>query len=436
MHLLAAFVLPHPPVALPEIGRGEELKISRTIDGYKKVAALIAQLKPDTIVLCSPHAPLSQDAFFISERLLETGSFARFSAPSTRVNATTDLAFVHELIRRSPDFIASAHESSGLDHGTMVPLHFINKSYTDYKLVRIGLSMADAHRHFKIGEAIRDTAEALDKRIVFIASGDLSHRLMESGPYGFVKEGPIFDEEIVEILKTGQLEKLNAMAPEVIEDAGECGYRSLLILAGVVHGLRFKSELYSYEGPFGVGYATAGFLPSEHKDSDPYVKLARLAIEDFVLKKVETEIPHDTPSELTDHKAGVFVSLHMNGNLRGCIGTIFPTTSSIAHEILRNAVLACSEDPRFFPVKHAEVDFLDIGVDVLGAPEDIDDKTLLDVKRYGVIVTKGRRRGLLLPDLEGVDTVDQQIKIALSKAGIAPDEEYTLQRFEVVRHHD
>jgi len=124
----------------------------------------------------------------------------------------------------------------------------------------------------------------------------------------------------------------------------------------------------------------------------------------------------------------------MDGQLRGCIGTTAPTTPSVAEEIVQNAVSAGAHDPRFDPVQPDELDKLVYNVDVLGKSSPIDSPVLLDPKRYGVIVQNGTRRGLLLPDLEGVDTVDEQIAIARRKAGIREDEAVQLFRFEVVRH--
>jgi AmmeMemoRadiSam system protein A len=133
-------------------------------------------------------------------------------------------------------------------------------------------------------------------------------------------------------------------------------------------------------------------------------------------------------------QAGTFVSLKKHGQLRGCIGTISATTRSIADEIIQNAISACSHDPRFEPVTPKELDELEYSVDILGKAEDIASPEALDVKRYGVIVSRGHRRGLLLPNLEGIDTVEEQLSIARRKAGIREGEPVTLQRFEVVRH--
>jgi len=140
------------------------------------------------------------------------------------------------------------------------------------------------------------------------------------------------------------------------------------------------------------------------------------------------------PEEMLNSRAGTFVSIKKKGELRGCIGTIGPTRENIASEIVHNAISAGTSDPRFYPVKPYELDELEYSVDVLMEPEEINSMDELDVVKYGVIVRAGRRTGLLLPNLENVNTVEQQVSIALQKAGISPNEKYTMERFEVIRH--
>lgn len=431
MCIQAAFLLPHPPIIIPDIGRGEEQKIIATINAFHRVSMTIRELKPDTIVLCSPHAPFYRDAFFVSSAKQQSGSFASFRAPLVRLDYETDISFVHALSKEHN--LTFIQDDPKLDHGAMVPLYFIQKELPEFKLVRLGLSMLPRNDHMALGKAIAKVANDLNRKIVFVASGDLSHYLKEDGPYGFHKEGPEFDQKIIEIIKSGELNRFTDLPEPLCERAGECGYRSLLILSGLLDQVNIKCDVLSYEGPFGVGYGVAQFIPIK---KDPYVRLARSAIETYVKTRSPMVMDDSVPEELLKSKAGVFVSLHRHGRLRGCIGTIIPTTSSVAEEILRNAIYACSEDPRFYPVNIEELRDLEISVDVLGVSEPIDFPSMLDPKRYGVIVSRGRKRGLLLPDLEGVDTPKQQITIALSKAGIDEDEEYLLERFEVIRHHE
>jgi AmmeMemoRadiSam system protein A len=170
--------------------------------------------------------------------------------------------------------------------------------------------------------------------------------------------------------------------------------------------------------------------------SDPFVNLARQAIEAYVSDRVVIETPRG--NEETPRRAGVFVSLHLpDGSLRGCIGTTEPHRNSVAEEVIANAVCAAAQDPRFYPLEKSELAHLDVTVDVLGLPEEVDGLDELDPKKYGVIVrTIDGRRALLLPDLEGVDTVEQQLRITCRKGGIDPvTDQYRLFRFEVERHH-
>ena len=219
-----------------------------------------------------------------------------------------------------------------------------------------------------------------------------------------------------------------------------------------------KAAQLSHEDVTGVGYGICTFYPGEPDEGrhflaqylvkaseklsaaraqeDPYVQLARKTVEMYVRDRVKPEVPAGLPPEMLSTRAGAFVSIHEHGKLRGCIGTIAPVRNCVAQEIIDNAVSASTRDPRFDPIIADELEWLEISVDVLREAEPIASPAELDVKRYGVIVTKGTKRGLLLPDLDGVDTVEQQIAIAKSKAGIADwDKKVQLERFEVVRHH-
>lgn len=168
--------------------------------------------------------------------------------------------------------------------------------------------------------------------------------------------------------------------------------------------------------------------------NDPYVELARQTIEAYIKERRIIDIPSGLPKEMLKNSAGAFVSIHENGDLRGCIGTIGATTKNIASEIIQNAISASTRDPRFKPIEESELHNLEINVDVLSPLERVTSLDELDAKRYGVVVANGRRQGLLLPDLEGVDTVEDQVAIAAQKGGISLNETLTLYRFEVIRH--
>ncbi|MGB9612695.1 MAG: AmmeMemoRadiSam system protein A [Candidatus Margulisiibacteriota bacterium] len=164
------------------------------------------------------------------------------------------------------------------------------------------------------------------------------------------------------------------------------------------------------------------------------VQLARKTIETYLREGKIIDPPKELIPEMKE-RAGVFVSLHRHGQLRGCIGTFAPTTENVAQEIIRNAIESSTADPRFPPMREEELEGLEISVDVLSEPEPVNSINELDAKKYGVIVKSGWRRGLLLPDLEGVDTPEQQIAICRRKAGIGEDEPVELFRFKVRRYH-
>lgn len=460
MGTISAYMVPHPPLIVPEIGRGEEKRIRNTIDAYDEVAGRIGRLKPDTIVLISPHQTMYADYFHISPGAAAAGDFGPFGAGQVRLEAAYDTEFVSLLCQYAFGEKLSAgtagEKDRRLDHGTMVPLYFVNRYWTGYRLVRIGLSGLPLTEHYRLGQYIQSTADALERKTVLIGSGDLSHRLKADGPYGYQKEGPEYDRRIMDVMERGAFGELLEFSEDFCEKAAECGHRSFVIMAGALDGQKIKSERLSYEGPFGVGYGICTYevcgpdagrrflkayqerslarLHRQREQEDAFVRLARETIEQYVRSKEVLCCPDTLPEEMRKRRAGVFVSLKKDGRLRGCIGTIQAVQASLAEEIIYNAVSACSKDPRFEPVSQEELEHLTIHVDVLGDTERIDSPEELDVKRYGVIVTSGYRRGLLLPNLEGVDTVEEQIAIARQKAGIGGTEEVELERFEVVRH--
>ncbi|MGI6734525.1 MAG: AmmeMemoRadiSam system protein A [Anaerovoracaceae bacterium] len=460
MSIVAAYIVPHPPLIVPEVGRGQEREIQNTVDAYHRVAKEIGELKPETVVVITPHSIMYQDYIHISPGPGASGDLRRFGAEKTRIQVGYD----SELVSRIEEFAGREGLAAGtlgerekkLDHGVMVPLYFIDQYLDDYKVVRISISGLTPLEHYRFGKCIQKAVKETDRRTVIVASGDLSHRLKDEGPYDYAEEGPIFDEQVTQAMAVGDFLAFLKFEEGFTEAAGECGLRSFIIMAGALDGMAVDSELLSYEGPFGVGYAVAAFHPAgteelrridllyeeEEKEEreqirareDAYVSLARLSLESYVRGRKCIERPPGLPKELTKQKAGVFVSLKKHGRLRGCIGTISPVEECIADEIIRNAVSAGTGDPRFDPVTEDELDELIYSVDVLGDPEPIDSIDQLDVIRYGVIVSKGGRRGLLLPNLEGVRTPEQQVEIALKKAGISPYEDYKMERFEVVRH--
>ena len=461
MSIVGAIIVPHPPIIVPTVGRGREAEVQATIDAYHAAAKQVAAWAPEVLIVTSPHTVMYADYFHISPGEGASGNMSAFGAPQAVLNVRYDAELRQELVRQAEAAGIQAgtlgEKDPALDHGTFLPLYFLRDAGVDCPILRIGLSGFSPLEHYRLGQCIARAVDALDRRTVFVASGDLSHKLKDDGPYGYAPEGPVFDRRVTQAMESGDFLQFLTMDASLCDRAAECGLRSFQIMAGALDGLAVSPALLNYEGTFGVGYGVATFAvtgPDENRRfarqceemerarlaerkaaEDPWVRLARLSLETYVRtgKQLDT-LPDGLPGEMTGRAAGAFVSLHAHGQLRGCIGTTGPTTKSVAWEIVQNAVSACSMDPRFAPVRADELDSLEYSVDVLGVPEPIDSPAQLDVKRYGVIVSCGGRRGLLLPDLEDVDTVEQQIDIARQKGGISAREHYTLERFEVVRH--
>lgn len=462
MSIIGASMVPHPPLILPEVGRGGEKIIEKTTKSYDKVGELIKKLEPETIVITTPHSVLYQDYFHISPGKSATGDFSNFGAGNLKFEVEYDREFVKILCKKADDTSFPAgtlgERDSNLDHASMVPIYFINKySHKPYKIVRIGLSGFPLSFHYRLGMMIQEVSEKLNRKTFFIASGDLSHKLKESGPYGLSEEGVLYDEKIMEVMGKSDFMELFNFSEVFLEQAAECGHRSFTIMAGALDGLSLKTEKLSHETITGVGYGICTYIPTgkddkrkfldiyeknekekliqKRKNEDPYISLARKTIESYVKFGRLPEIDRKSlPKEMNENRAGTFVSIHKEGNLRGCIGTISAVRDSITDEIMQNAISASTEDPRFNPITQDEFDKLEISVDVLKSAEDIHSISKLDPKKYGVIVYKGTRRGLLLPNLDGIETPEEQIKIARQKAGISENEDVKLQRFEVIRH--
>lgn len=461
MSMLGAIITPHPPVLLPEVGGGREREIAATDRAMRTAAETVAAWQPDVIIVSSPHTILYRDYFHIAPGDGAVGDMSRFGAPEVRIQASYDTLLREEIIRRAEAEGLHAgtlgQRDSELDHGVLIPLYYLRKAGVRCPIVRMGLSGFSPLDHYRLGKCVQDAVNALGRRAVFLASGDLSHKLKADGPYGYAPEGPQFDDAVTHTMASGDFLEFLTIDPALCERAAECGLRSFQVMAGALDGLAVEPQLLSHEVTFGVGYAIALFPVTGRNDShcyekdyllakndrlatrkaneDPWVKLARCSLETYVKTGQRlTSLPEDLPAEMTTQQAGAFVSLHKNGQLRGCIGTIAPTCENLAWEIVQNAVSACSRDPRFSPVRPDELDELEYSVDVLGAPEPVDSPAALDPKTYGVIVSCSGRRGLLLPDLDGVDSVEAQLSIALQKGGIRENEPYKIERFKVVRH--
>lgn len=467
MGIVRGMISPHPPIIVPEVGGDEVRKVRNTVEGMKSLADVVKETVPEVVIVVTPHGAVFQDGVAVTAVPRLTGSLSQFGAEHVQFDFTNDMELVEEIIDTAAAkeiSVVSLNEnlaarygvSVKLDHGIMVPLYFLKQAGVSFSLVPVSMGFLPFEELYRLGTSIREAAQRLGRRVLFLASGDLSHRLTPDAPAGYNPRGKEYDTLLVDLVKKGDVLGILRMDEELAEAAGECGLRSFIIMLGAFDGMKIDVNVLSYEGPFGVGYFVADIIPGgsdENRrfgekiikirqeelmkmrgtESEP-VFLARKTLEAYI-KTGNMDFPPAELKEVARNRAGVFVSIKKHGQLRGCIGTIEATQPNVAEEIMHNAISAGTRDPRFNPVTGNELNDLVYSVDVLYPPEPISSTGELDPQKYGVIIRSGYKSGLLLPNLEGVDTVEEQVEIAKRKAGIGKNEPVKLERFEVVRYH-
>ncbi|KUO49107.1 MAG: hypothetical protein APF76_01450 [Desulfitibacter sp. BRH_c19] len=460
-----AGIAPHPPIIIDEVGGGQNQDAEKTIAAMKKWAKEVKDSKPDLIIIITPHGNLFQDAIAIQGSTKLKGDFSSFGVKSNGYEFINHKELQQEIVKKAEEngySMVEVNENNAnkyglkkdLDHGVLVPLDFILKEGVEVPLVVISMALLDNVELYRFGMLIEEVVHDKDFNVAIIASADLSHRLTKTAPAGYDPAGKDFDLRIGEIVKTENLIEFLDIDEELVEKAGECGLRSLIMLAGALDSYKVTPILFNYEGPFGVGYLVSVLnieksgtssikewsaeknksIAGTRENESLQVQLARESLTYFLETGNYLSIPDEIPESLKQKKS-CFVSLKKNGHLRGCIGTIEPVRTMLAQEIIENSVSAGVRDPRFLPVKRDELDEIVISVDVLSKPEKVKSTDQLDPMNYGIIVKSKGRSGVLLPNLEGVDTVEKQLEITLSKAEISQDEDYIIYRFKVDRFY-
>lgn len=426
---------------VPEVGRESIAAVRRSIEAMAELTERLIASGAETVILISPHAPLEIDSFVAYEGPEVYGDFANFHAPETSVSAPLDreLLAAITVAATCENLRLSTLPDTDLDHGTTVPLYFLLRNGWQGKVVALGYSFLTNEDHIRFGRCIKKAIDMLGRPVGFIASGDLSHRLAPQAPAGFNPNAHVFDETVVAALRANDPQAIVDIDFNLRKLAGECGFRSMLVAIGASTGLPVACEVMNYEAPFGVGYLVAQLINQrgESKRED-LPRLARDAVEAFIRSGEILQPPSSAPAGLLSARAPCFVSLKtLDGELRGCIGTIEASKETLAQEIIANAISAAMNDPRFEPVSEDELPNLRYSVDVLlPAEETVFEE--LDPAIFGVIVEDETtsRRGLLLPDIPGVDTAEQQVEIATRKAGISRDTPVKLWRFKVERFRE
>ena len=451
--IILAGLAPHAPILIPGIG-GRRLEEARhTADSMAILASRVMDALPDSVVVVSPHSPRHAGAFGLWRSSWLRGSFEHFAAVPESVELPLDeqLTDAIELEARRQGLRMWSINETELDHGATVPLWYLAAAGWRGPTVVISLAYPGDKGLDHLGRSITTAARRLHRRIAIIASGDMSHRLTPSSPCGFDPQGREFDRAFVHLLREGSYDRITHLDPAMQDNAAEDVVESTLVAAAATGGHSDGHEVLSYEGPFGVGYCVAVlYAQSPSHDSagktavgaqqrqaanlsrcEQLPALARRAILEHLQKS--RELPRLVVSGEVAGPGCVFVTLYDgNGELRGCIGTLHPCEVNLARETWRNAVSAAFNDSRFPPLEASELEDLQISVTVLGAMEELRGLEDLDPKTYGVVIsTQDGRRGVLLPDIDGVDTVERQLQIARSKAGIGSDEAVEIRRFRV-----
>jgi aromatic ring-opening dioxygenase LigB subunit len=262
--IVAGCITPHPPLLIPEVGGRELERVESTKRAMEDLSDRVKALAPEVLVMISPHSPVAGPSFGIKVADKLEGSFTAFGSPQVRLKKDND----RELARKIMDMGEARgieitplknikgrwlSEGEELDHGLLVPLYYFDQKF-ETPVVSVSISYLSYRDHFHFGELIDEACAELGRRAVFVASGDLSHRLIPGAPAGFNPRGKEFDRIIGDIVTAGEFERLYDIDEDLVEDAGECGLRSIHALWGAIHRYRLKNQMLSYEGPFGVGY--------------------------------------------------------------------------------------------------------------------------------------------------------------------------------------
>ncbi len=380
--------------------------------------AVISRIKfKDTFIIMGPnHTGRGKPLSIMTQGTWET--------PLGEVEIDSELG---KQILATSSYLQEDSMAHQYEHSIEVQLPFLQYFKPDIRIVPIVLAYSSGDIYKEIGKDIARAVKDLNKEVVIIASSDMTHYEPQSSAQ---RKDTQAIEAILDLNEDELLKRVDEL------NISMCGYAPTTSLISAAKELGATgAELVKYQtsgdtsGDYSSVVGYAGIIITR---MSPLVRLAKETVETYV-KEGKTPQPEELSPEMKP-RAGVFVSIHKLGELRGCIGTFEPNEDNVAEEIITNAVSSATRDPRFPPIAPNELKDLDYSVDVLTTPEPIDSQDQLDPKKYGVIVECEGRRGLLLPDLEGVDSVDYQIDICRQKAGIAPDEPIKLYRFEVRRY--
>lgn len=260
MSIVFAAIVPHPPILIPGIGKENLKQLKATANAYLKLEQDLYASQADTIIMISPHGPMQEQAFTLNLNPEYIGSFDDFGDLATKFNLNGNIGLAHKIREKMETMAPLQLISEGkLDHGASIPLYLLSRHLPKIKIIPLYYSGLDLTAHYNIGQMIKNALISAQERIAVIASGDLSHRLTKNAPAGYSPKGKKFDKKLIDNLlnkQTGEIIKFNH---NFVADAGECGLKSIVILLGILEGVKYEPQLLSYESPFGVGYLVMNF---------------------------------------------------------------------------------------------------------------------------------------------------------------------------------
>jgi AmmeMemoRadiSam system protein A len=444
MAIPCSVLMCHAPIVIPDVAGHRARQCAETTRAMRDIASRICAHGPDAVVLVSPHGPRHATRWGICTQSPLSGNFGRFGADHIGVivpgapPAAARLTPIARAMRLTTREIAG----DNLDHGALVPLYFLKQAGWDGPTLLIALPQSGTKSEERMGQAIARAADEAGERWVILASGDMSHRLNPNAPAGYHPLAKEFDRTFKTRIDAGDLRGACAIETELREIAAEDVIDSCAVAAGAVGYRSEGHRTYSYEGPFGVGYLEAVLqeeVPphsgahdySEHRPWPMMLQIAR----DAILARI-THNAYRPPvlPKPWNNPQGVFVTLRRtDGALRGCIGHVDPLFAGLAEEVADCAAAAATQDTRFARVSPNELPNISIEVSLLSRPEPVADMSELDPKRYGLVVSSGRARGVLLPNVPEVNTVEDQLRIAASKGQLPPGRPWIIERFEVAK---
>ena len=278
-YLVGCALLPHPPVMIAEVGGADAERVRKTVEAAEDAAKYVLQNNPETIVIITPHGPAFRDAAGVNVSPVLRGNLSSFGAPDIAVSFETNGRLAQNIMKQAERLgvslvaldagLAQTHRFSlQLDHGAVVPLHYLWKAGFRGQLVHITVGFITYAEMYALGKAVQTAIENTKQKVAILASGDLSHRLLPGAPAGYNPAGKIFDEKIISSLQDMDCKALFSLDPQLVEDAGECGLRPIFFLMGSLDGLEADAQVLSYEGPFGVGYAVVIFRVKGQKTKE------------------------------------------------------------------------------------------------------------------------------------------------------------------------